>query len=91
MDDKQSARTNTVHAPSGENAQNASSEAEALVTVRLDPAIHRMDDFICSRSEQGGPAVFERLILRGERDPASDPGLAAGPLTMRNVFREVGK
>jgi hypothetical protein len=39
-----------VHGASGEDAQIASGETEALVTVRLNPAIHRINDFVCTRS-----------------------------------------
>jgi hypothetical protein len=33
-----------------EDTQDAATKVEALVTARVDPAIHRTKDFVCARS-----------------------------------------
>jgi hypothetical protein len=41
-----------VHVAGGADASVAPAAAEALVTVRLNPEIHRTKDFVCARSER---------------------------------------
>lgn len=60
-------RPDGLHEGRGEAAQDAARETVSLVTVPLDPKVHRFADFVCARSERvqrfltdGHPRFLER-------------------------------